>query len=330
VKSLATQADATATFAESQSQLRLAKFPPDPEGVAHAAESRAKQQQSQEQSQKADREFEQASQKLVQKKQDLEDARGLLERAEADYHDKAQKGLDCAAKASTREVEFESARARHEEAAAQLADARAVLARTRAFYQQQEQLYLDRKALEEKLSAEQTEAQSALDKAKKAVAAAAENVTGSRQHLTENTCQLHLSRKRADNARIGASTSRGNQAWSAVAEEQARLQSMLAADHSLALQEGWALHRAAHDGVSLARAATLEQVVDEERAFACAARNADVASAEAAELDFRADFAEREAVLLGVSPIAQRWRSRRFDAGPLSSSASYPTVCFMT
>jgi hypothetical protein len=68
---------------------------------------------------------------------------------------------------------------------------------------------------------------------------------------------------------------------------------MWAADHSLALQEGWALNRSAHDGLSLAKAAKFEQVLDEERAFACAARNADVAAAEAAEL--------------------WRWPARRFD-----------------
>jgi hypothetical protein len=51
-----------------------------------------------------------------------------------------------------------------------------------------------------------------------------------------------------------------------------------------------------------------ERIYANERAFAYAARTADInAAAKAAELDYRAGVAAREAALLGVSPLARGW-----------------------
>jgi hypothetical protein len=341
---LARKADGVATLAEGEAEERCAKFPPDFEGLPHAAKSRKKQVDLKEQSNKSDQKSEEAHKESTQKEQERVDAKKKLDKAEGDHDDKVEKHLDCAAEASKRQVELEGANVRHREAAEWLVRAKAQLARATAFHQQEQQLYLDRKAIEDKLSAEQAAAQSALERAKKAADVAAQGFTSSRQHLSDEAGQMHISRKRAECARLRAMTNRDNQAWAAEAEKQARLLSMSAADHGLASQEEWALHSAAHEGVCAAEAAAFERAVDDEKAVAIAARNADVAEVEAASLDFRADVIGR---VRNQSPIARRWRATpcwgvrgaacappavrlpaALEATLVSAGAAVPTICF--
>jgi hypothetical protein len=101
--------------------------------------------------------------------------------------------------------------------------------------------------------------------------------------------------------------------------------------HQRACDAEEALHRARGAMAAAAeKIAYLRQICaeDEERARACATYNADVAAAEAAELDFRADLAGRDSRWADLSErrLAELDFQRRFDAAPSADYPAYPGV----